>query len=105
MTSPDLDAVAAAVVSCPAVAGMAGGLYGEVATYLPGRRLPGLRLAGDELEVHVTARWGTPLPAVADAVRDAVAPLVDGLPVAVYIDDIEVPGTADAESSVSSAAP
>ena len=99
MTPPDLDAVAAAVTSCPAVAGMAGGMFGEVATYLPGRRLPGLRLAGEELEIHVTARWGSPLPEVADAVRRAVAPFVEGLPVTVYIDDIELP-----ESPVSSAA-
>ncbi len=105
MTSPDLDAVAAAAASCPAVAGMAGGLYGEVATYLPGRRLVGVRLAGDELEVHVTAQWGTPLPEVADAVRLAVAPLAGGRPVTVYIDDIEVPETSVPGSPLSSAAP
>ena len=62
-----------------------------MATYLPGRRLTGVRLAGDELEIHVVARWGPSLPEVADAVRLAVAPLAGGLPVTVYIDDIEVP--------------
>ena len=91
MSPPDLDAVSAAVVACPHVAGMAGGPFGEVATYLPGRRLPGVRLVGDELEIHVVARWGPSLPGVADAVRLAVAPLAAGSPVTVYIDDIEVP--------------
>ena len=91
MSPPDLDAVMAAVVACPSVAGMAGGPFGEVATYLPGRRLPGVRLAADELEIHVVARWGPSLPDVADAVRQAVVPLAGGWPVTVYIDDIEVP--------------
>ncbi len=91
MTAPDLDAVAAAVSACPPVAALAGGAYGEIATYLPGRRLLGVRLSGEELEVHVVARWGTPLPEVAHRVREAVAPLAGGRPVTVYIDDIEVP--------------
>ena len=102
MTSPDLDAVAAAATACPLVAGMAGGRFGEVATYLPGRRLVGVRAADDELEVHVVARWGTPLPEVADAVRRAVAPAAAGRPVTVYIDDIEVP---DGEAPVAGALP
>lgn len=94
MTAPDLDAVATAVVGCPPVAGLSGGRFGEVATYLPGRRLVGVRLDGEELEVHVVARWGTPLPEVGDAVRRAVAPVGGGRPVTVYIDDIEVPDVA-----------
>ncbi len=91
MSGPDLDAVAAAVSGCPLVAGMSGGRFGEVATYLPGRRLVGVRLQGEELELHVVARWGTPLPDVADAVRRAVAGVAGGRPVTVYIEDIEVP--------------
>lgn len=91
MTVPDLDAVAGAAAGCPLVAGMSGGRFGEIATYLPGRRLVGVRLQGEELELHVVARWGTPLPEVADAVRRAVAPVAGGRPVTVYIEDIEVP--------------
>jgi len=99
VSPPDLDAVTAAVLACPPVAGMAGGRYGEVAAYLPGRRLPGLRVGADDLEVHVVARWGPTLPDVADAVRLAVAPLSDGLPVTVYIDDIQIPGSQQAPGS------
>ena len=102
MSPPDLDAVTTAVAACPVVAGLAGGSFGEVATYLPGRRLLGVRLAGEELEIHVVARWGTPLPEVADAVRTAVSPLVGGRAVTVFIDDIEVP---DASQPVASASP
>ncbi len=88
---PDLDAATAAALGCPLAAGLAGGRFGEVATYLPGRRLVGVRVVGGTLEVHVVATWGPPLPEVADAVRAAVTPHAGGLPVAVFVDDIELP--------------
>lgn len=87
----DLEAVAAAALGCPLIAGLTGGIVGEVATYLPGRRVVGVRDADGVVEIHVVARWGRPLPEVADAVRAAVASHVDGQPVAVFVDDIEVP--------------
>lgn len=89
--TPDLEAVAAAALGCPLVADLTGGRFGEVATYLPGRRILGVRQVEGTVEVHVVARWGTPLPEVADVVRAAVTPHAGGVPVAVFIDDIEVP--------------
>ncbi len=99
MTAPDLEKMAAAALGCPSVASLSGGRFGEVATYLPGRRLVGVRVDGDELEVHVVARWDTSLPGVADAVRGAVAPFAGARRVAVYIEDIEVPGAATTEGA------
>ena len=90
----DVEAVAAAAQGCPLVAGLTGGRFGEVATYMPGRRILGVREADGTVEVHVVARWGTPLPELADTVRAAVAPYAGELPVAVFIDDIELPGDA-----------
>ena len=90
----DIEAVAAATQGCPLVAGLTGGRFGEVATYRPGRRVLGVRVADGSVEVHVVARWGTPLPDVADVVRDAVTPYAGGLPVAVFVDDIELPADA-----------
>jgi hypothetical protein len=87
----DLEAVAAAALGCPLIAGLAGGRLGEIATYLPGRRVVGVRELDGTVEVHVAARWGPPLPEVADVVRSAVAPYAAGQPVAVFVDDIEVP--------------
>jgi uncharacterized alkaline shock family protein YloU len=87
----DLEAVAAAALGCPLIAGLTGGAFGEIATYLPGRRVVGVRDTGGTIEIHVVARWGTPLPEVADVVRAAVATHADGRPVAVFVDDIEVP--------------
>ena len=87
----DLEAVAAAALACPLIAELTGGPYGEVATYRPGGRILGVREAAGEVEVHVMTKWGTPLPEVAEAVRAAVTPHAGGLPVSVFVDDIEVP--------------
>ena len=87
----DLEAAAAAALGCPLISGLTGGRFGEVATYLPGRRVVGIREVEGTVEVHVVARWGRPLPEVAEVVRQAVAPHLPGTPVAVFVDDIEVP--------------
>lgn len=80
------DRVAAAVRAVPAVADLHAGSFGEVATHLPGRRVLGVRL-GETAEVHVAAVHGTPLPALAEAVRAVVAPLT-GTPVRVVVEDV-----------------
>jgi hypothetical protein len=90
----DVEAVAAVARGCPLVAGLTGGRFGEVATYRPGGRTLGVRQADGAVEVHVVARWGTPLPELADVVRSAVTPYAGGLPVAVFVDDIELPDDA-----------
>jgi hypothetical protein len=87
----DADAVVEAALSCPLVAGMADAVLPAVATYLPGRRVHGVRVDGDAVEVHVVARWEAPMPVLADQVRRAVA-VVTGRSVSVFIDDIELPG-------------
>jgi uncharacterized alkaline shock family protein YloU len=87
----DLEVVAAAALGCPLIAGLSGGAFGDIATYLPGRRVVGVREADGTVEVHVVAKWGTPLPEVADIVRAAVIPYASGRAVAVFVDDIEVP--------------
>lgn len=93
MGDPDADAIAAAVLACPGVASLYGGPLNEFAAYLPGRTVAGVRLAEDRVEVHVVARYGTVLPAVAGEVRAAVVPLAAGLPVEVHIDDLDVDPT------------
>jgi hypothetical protein len=66
-------------------------LVGEAATYLPGRRVAGVRIDDDHVEVHVVARWDAVLPELADGVRQAVAAAAGGRAVSVFIDDIEIP--------------
>lgn len=83
--------VARAVVACPDVARLSEGAVAEVASYLPGRRVPGVRIADDGVDVHIVARWGRPLPDVGEAVAAAVAPVAGGRAVRVFVDDIDVP--------------
>ena len=101
MTTPD-DLVSAglavlagrvmqAAASCPAVAGLSGGPYGTVATYLPGRTVLGVAVRAGEIEVCVTAWYGLPLAAAAQQVRDAVTAAVPGRTVNVIIGDVASP--------------
>lgn len=57
----------------------------SIATYGPGRRVPGVQVQrrpdGDRILVHVTAALGTHLPTLADEVRAALgSALADNLP-------------------------
>lgn len=91
-TEPDpAEMIAAAVRAVPGVADLYGGLFGEVATHLAGRRVRGVRL--DErgnVEVHIVLQWAAPVPATAFAVRRAVSALVHGT-VHVVVADVAGP--------------
>jgi uncharacterized alkaline shock family protein YloU len=93
MTDPgdesDLDRVAAAVLAVPSVVRLTSGL-GAAATFLPGRRIDGLRMTPDELEVHIVARYGVNLPDLAAEVRARVQGIVGGR-VSVFVEDVELP--------------
>lgn len=84
---PTADAVASAVRAVPGVHELHPGAPGEVATYLPGRRVEGVRLLDPGCEVHVVLDGSRPARSVAAAVRDALRPLV-GAPVHVYVEDV-----------------
>ncbi|WP_193044025.1 Asp23/Gls24 family envelope stress response protein [Mycolicibacterium baixiangningiae] len=84
------DVVAAAVTAVPGVAGLHGGMFGEVGTYLAGRRVEGIRIADGVTEVHVVLHFGAAVRETAARIRDAVAPLVGGT-VDVYVEDVTAP--------------
>ena len=97
--SMDADAVAAAVSACPDVVRLSGGVLGEVATYLPGRRVNGVRFLEDGgVEVHVVARYGPTAAEIAGQVRAAVTAICGPVPVHVGIDDLELDPAAGAAS-------
>jgi uncharacterized alkaline shock family protein YloU len=81
------EVIAEAVLATAGVAGLHGGMFGEAATYLPGRRVSGIRIGDDGVEVHVTLVAGSPIRETADAIRSAVAPLSSG-PVHVTVEDV-----------------
>ncbi|MGI8523440.1 MAG: hypothetical protein ACR2K3_09060 [Nocardioides sp.] len=64
------------------------GAFGEVATYLPGRRVSGVRVTGALTEVHVVVDLGAPVLTTAEAIRAAVQPLVGGSEVHVFVEDV-----------------
>ena len=89
-----VDLVASAVLAVPGVHDLHGGVIGEVATYLPGRRVAGIRLrepgSVTSSEVHVVLDWDSPVLPTADAVRARLEGLVPG-PVHVVVEDITDP--------------
>ncbi|WP_226873134.1 Asp23/Gls24 family envelope stress response protein [Microbispora sitophila] len=80
--------IADRVLSCPDVADLSRGPFGVVATYLPGGLVPGVAVRDDVIEVDIVARYGRPLPEVADLVRDAIGDLAAGRRVDVTIADV-----------------
>ena len=87
----DVDAVHEAIAACPAIAGVGSSLPGAVATYLPGRRVLGVRVSGDLVELEVCTRWGVPAAEVAAQIRSALRSLVAGRRIDVAFIDIELP--------------
>jgi len=79
--------IVAAVLAIPGVAAMHGGAFGEVATYLPGRRVTGVTVGPTSCAVHLAARYPANVVDTAERVRAAVESLVD-VPVDVTIEDL-----------------
>ncbi|WP_134767931.1 hypothetical protein [Nocardioides sp. 1609] len=91
VAEPDpADRVAAAVLAVPGVHGLHAGVHGEVATYLPGRRVNGVRVRGPGWDVHVVLAWAAPVADTAELVRRSVRGLVGG-PVDVTVEDVAPP--------------
>lgn len=88
---PDVaDLVAGAVRAVPGVADLHPGMWGEAATYLPGRRVQGVQVRPASTHVHVVLAWGVDIAATADAIRAAVQPIV-GTTVDVTVQDMTAP--------------
>jgi hypothetical protein len=96
---PDGDAsalaelIAATVTAHPSVARLHGGLYGDVATFLPNRRLVGVRVGerGEPVEVGVVLYLDRPIPEVVRALREQVADLSGGAAVDIVVVDVAEP--------------
>jgi hypothetical protein len=90
----DIDAVAAIVRGCAGVSALDGGPFGEVASYLPGRTIPGVAVDDNRIRVQVRSNWGVPAADVAALITAALAPLAGPRPVDVTIADIDDPPAA-----------
>ncbi|WP_322760137.1 hypothetical protein [Frankia sp. Cr2] len=84
-------AIAAAVARCPAVAALSPGVSGNVITYLPDRRVVGVRKVLGGVAVHVIARFGPTIAETAGQIRAAVTAVApDCERIDVIVDDLEV---------------
>ena len=82
------EVVAAAVLAVPGVVRLHGGRFGELGTYLPGRRVTGIRIDDEGTEVHVVVSDRVPVPDTAARVQRAVS-AVAPMPVRVHVEDID----------------
>jgi hypothetical protein len=85
----DVDVIAAATLACPAVARLHAGGPRVVATYLPGRRVDGVRIEDDRVLVSVVLVYGAPVGSLDRQVRAALAPHVKGRSVDVHVADVQ----------------
>lgn len=101
MSTSLAEAVAAAVRAHPAVADLDGGPFGAVASYLPGRRVVGVRVGepSEPVAVSVVARLGTPLPQLAAELSRVVTAITGPRVIDVTINDVIVEGPAAAPDS------
>jgi hypothetical protein len=83
--------VAEAVAAHPAVARLDGGVFGAVATHLPGGRLLGVRIGapGEPVELAVVLHLDRPIPEVVREVRREVSRLCGGVPVDITVSDVD----------------
>lgn len=84
------EVIADLVLAVAGVAGLHGGTYGHVATYLPGRAVTGVRTGIGSTDVHLVAVWGAEIPALADRIRARLEPLL-GHPVHIAVEDVTDP--------------
>ncbi|GAA4672018.1 hypothetical protein GCM10023226_05880 [Nocardioides nanhaiensis] len=85
------DRVLAAVLAVPEVRDVHAGVVGEVATYLPGRRVNGVRVSEEgDAEVHVVLEFGSSIQEATDRVRAAARGVVGGR-VDVTVEDVAAP--------------
>ncbi len=89
-----VEVAAAVVAEVPGVAGLHAGEFGEVATYLPNRKVIGIRQTADSArtEVHIVVHLDAPVHQTAARVRAALAAVVGGA-VDVIVEDVVEPQT------------
>lgn len=97
----DPEALAALVLSCPAVAALSGGAVGGAATYLPGRAVPGIRIQPGAVEVHVVVRYGPTVSELARQIRHSLTGRVQDRTIDIVVEDVADPTSAEQRSRTS----
>jgi hypothetical protein len=84
-------AVSAAAAGCAGVSALDSGRFGEVASYLPGRQVPGVVVREESVLVQVRSRWGVPAADLLGQITAAVTPFTGHRRVELVIGDIDDP--------------
>jgi RNA polymerase sigma-70 factor (ECF subfamily) len=93
----DADRIAVAVQAGRLIVGLDSGRYGEIATYLPGRRVNGVRIRAESVTIGVVGRYPATATDIDACVRASVGPL--DRPLHVHINDLHL-GAAHQEPAV-----
>lgn len=88
----DAESVAATVRALPGVAGLYTGGIAPLATYLPGKRVLGVRMDESSVQVSVVVEAGTSALSAAGQVRAALADAAAGRRIDVHVGDVRLPG-------------
>ncbi|QCB52304.1 hypothetical protein E5720_14535 [Rhodococcus sp. PAMC28707] len=86
------DTIASITLSVAGVSALHPGEFGEIATYLPGRRIVGIRNDAEVCEIHISVEYPSDVHEVARGVRDAVGPHVS-VPIVVTVEDVAIQPT------------
>ena len=84
----DAERIATAVQAARHIAGLDSGRHGEIATYLPGRRVGGVRIRPESVTIGVIGRYPATTTDIDTCVRAAVGPL--DRPLQVHITDLHI---------------
>jgi hypothetical protein len=87
-------AATVAALATEGVFSMGRGRFVEAATYEGGEKVSGVVVTPEDLEIHIVARYPlpSPIPVIAENIRERVAPEAGGRKTMVVVDDLEVMG-------------
>ena len=85
----DVGAVARAVRACAGVADLYTGRFGEIGSYMPGRRVGGVQVDDTAVTVHIKARWGYSTRDLLAQTSAVTVALRNGRRLSLVVDDID----------------
>jgi hypothetical protein len=102
----NVDAVAHAARACAGVSDLYSGRFGEIGSYLPGRRVGGVQVAPNSVTVQVRSRWGVPASDLLRQISAVIAPIIGARYVEVVVADVDdPPGDSPGEQPLALPAP
>jgi uncharacterized alkaline shock family protein YloU len=85
-------AASVAALATEGVYTMGRGRFVEAATYEGSEKVSGVVVTPEELEIHIVALYplSSPIPEIAENIRERIAPVAGGRKTMVVVDDLEV---------------